>query len=879
MGVLRARPGLALLALLACNPGPAGPSTDPAPAKAATPASAGDPWLVGTVTALGERHAFVAVVHPDRWPALHARLTALQLPPDLADPLASAADPARWLPVFLDALRPAAPAVALAPLDLTAWDRTRPVVLALGDVPVDVATGLLTATLIRPRRPAVRHEFILPATDPAALTAALAAALAPLGEPRPEFVAQHPGAHAWALGAGDTLAALPGDRLVRVRLDVGAAAPDLSPRPAAPDLSPRPAAPAAPLDLSSGPAARTTPGVLTLAADDAAALLLRPHRLPALAIVDLLRDIERARTNPAGSGPQRRATLRSLAVCEQVWGAEPSEIDDYALTLGADDRGLFARAVVSLTPRGDAAVTAGSPAEAMPLALVRPAAADAWIRFDPIAAAASTGKPLAPLASDLFLDASPECGALVSITSPTAPFAAIARIYAGVYGDAPPPSAQTAVGQLAVTDAVARKGGIASLTDPSLSYGTASAPLQQFAAMFDAEVKVEAEREGDRQRVRAGFNLAPADVFGAPAPQAGLAHVHADLLAVAPLVVTVVPIPVATLTTYRHLTGAARRSGRTVVAELALTDSDPPARPLDFTAAPWDPLPAPPEPRCAQDFARGLTTLLRPFAIESLDDIDAAADGDADTALANLAALKPALTCLAAAGLDSVHLHALAVDSVVDAFLEQHSLADATRILTAACEDSLPAACARNDALTAAPPPRLPLVETTCQDRIEPPARTLALAANHRSLDGAPIAGPAALRPAFPDFEGDNFALALAIDKDLTPADLRPWLPALADLGAAGLHLSLVVRTTGATLPVHLPLAAPLAREVEPAHTIRITGPAAALRPDDITTLEIPGPVRVAPDDAATWQTIAAALARSCDGATLITAPGAREPR
>ena len=862
--------GLVLALVLACNRTPAGTDTTASTTAVATHS---DPWVTRAVTSVGEHATFVAVVHPERWPALHARLGKLPLPPEQAAQLASIADANQWFAAILHALRPVnpdAPGPPIPTLEWTGWDRTRPVIIAIGAVPLDVPTGLLTAHLSPGNLPGMQHTLVVPASDPAALTAALARGLSTLGEPRPGFVHALPGASAWALGERDTLAVIPGDDHVRVILDVGATAPaDVA---TIPDLSPR-------------PAARFTAGLVALAQDDAAALLIRPHRLPAFDAWTAAREIHdlAARLAPVDLGPARRTALASLAGCEKIWGAEPLEFDDYAISLAADDHGLHLRGVASLTPRGEAAIDAATRSDALPLALVRPAALDAWLRLDTTAAAASTGAPITPLVPDDDLGMLTTCGSWRALFSPTAPFAQTARLQAGILGDTPLPTLQTAVGQLAITDAAARHAGISMLTDPAIPLATLEAQLGGYAQLFDAKTTVVSEREGDRQRVRATYNTAPADVFGAPSPADGLAHLHADLTAVRPLLASVLP-GVDLLTDYNRLTGAVRRSGHALVADLELTTGDPAPRPLDLGATTWQPLPAPAQPRCAQDYAHGLRRLIRSVGGTESSLDDATPPLTADTALAALAALQPALTCLAAdRSIDTNRLHADAADQLVDALLARYQYADATRVVTATCDAGVPAACARKTRLTTAILPNPPRVALTCQGIFMNPARTLAITAAGSALDGAPIATPEALRAALATTDRAP-SLGLTIDGDVPFAALRPTLAVLADLAAKppGLRLTYTVFTTDDPDPIDLPLATPRLGP-DPADPLASASPTGLLGartitltgdvPDDTSTGSIGVPLQVAPDDTTRWQAITAALARSCTGATLIARP------
>jgi hypothetical protein len=294
------------------------------------------------------------------------------------------------------------------------------------------------------------------------------------------------------------------------------------------------------------------------------------------------------------------------------------------------------------------------------------------------------------------------------------------------------------------------------------------------------------------------------------------------------------PAAASSLAAYNRLTGSLRRGENTVVADLALTAGDPPTRGLAVTAA-WDPLPAPANPRCAQDYARGLARLLGPISISpeyAPEDLALAASHTLDQALAALAALEPALTCLASdPTVDVQRLRGRAADALADAFIERYHLADATRVLAVACTAGVAAACTRNQRLATAVIPTLALVDTTCDDPT-PGTRTLAVTTTGRTLDGVPLPDLATLRTL-----DKTDRLTLALDKNLTLADLRELLTALGELGVP---LSFVATTPTSPDPQHFPLAAPrldpsappASDETIPPRTITLTGDA-VLPPDD----------------------------------------------
>ena len=158
---------------------------------------------------------------------------------------------------------------------LKSWDRTRPLVLALAETPHHGLPGTIAASwpLYLRALPGLRHQILVPATDPAALAAALGqqfAALGPTAATR--FAGRATGA--WALGEGDWLAVVPEADAVRVVVVRGSLFPE--------GFFADPARASLRGDLPEPGAVAATAGASVLAGEAHAGVLVRPQRLPAL---------------------------------------------------------------------------------------------------------------------------------------------------------------------------------------------------------------------------------------------------------------------------------------------------------------------------------------------------------------------------------------------------------------------------------------------------------------------------------------------------------------------------------------------------------------------------------------------------------------------
>jgi hypothetical protein len=862
----RLLPVFAALALFAGGCGrPASVADD-----AAVPPAASDPWVLDAVASTGDRPAVVIVAHPGRWTGMAAPLAAAAtlLPDAFAAPLAAAAEPGQWLQATLRALEVDAPA-----LTVDGWDRGRPLVLALADVPLDGPVGALAAgsSLLRGTLPGLRHQVILPASDPAALVASLARALAGLG---PELPGVATGGFARDLGSGDLIAAAPEAdrvRLVVVRGGQTAAArpaPDAAARPA-PDAATRPAADA----LARPGAATRTAGVVALAGDDALAVLVRPQRLPALQVWS---EGRAALAGAAGLGPgaaslARRAALQALVGCEAALGDEAPEVDDWTVGARVEGEALRVRAVAGLTPRGQAAAAAGTAVAAPLLALRRDAPLAGWLRFDVEAARATLGAPASRVPVDeRGVPLAFECVPL--LLAPAAPLGGPERTFRSMLATLPPgtpvparPRVQAL--QFAVTELSAGgpRGAWTELRADPPDVAAARAGAEGLAAWFDAPAQVHA----DGGRLLVGLGVDPREVFGAPAPADGLLELRADLDAAAPTLRARLPALAGALRPYRRLALRADLAGRALTADLALGDVAP--RRPDLGAVTWTSPARAGGGACGVDYARALAALLRrTVGSTSLDDLDIPDPSTLSVADARglLATLDAPLACPELAGAAPA-LRRVAAAAIADAFVEQWRPADAAAVLAGPCDAGDAEACARRSALQDAVAPALPAVTPACPESY--PAHALAVAPGGLALDGARLDASALAAELTRRLADGPLDLAIAADAGMTLAELRPVLAGLQ--GHAGLRLYVAVRSGAAV--VHVPIGPPgLAGGPQ---TPDADGPAPqVLRVDEADPLAdaapIDAPLRVVAGEGTPWRAIAGGLARGCGGARLVEA-------
>ncbi|MCY0989949.1 AgmX/PglI C-terminal domain-containing protein [Nannocystis sp. ILAH1] len=869
----------AILASSACDrPG------DPTNSAGATEAPATDPWTLTTLESLGERAALVAVVRQDAWPAVSARLAPLA--PRLGAQTPSRTDLllAGQLPVFLHMLF--GPATSAAP-PLTGLDPARPLVLALDEPALRAPPGLLAAELSQHpgSLPGLRHEFVLPAVDPAGLGDALARWFDALGRQEPALAAATPGARAWVLGSGDLVAVVSAADAVRVvglqRARVPAGTPIESVAPALRGELLRASPPAA---------ARTTGLALAAASGQPLAVLLRPRVLPALL------QWQRARAAADALAPAthvegaqlRRASLAALLRCERALGDGAVDLDDWLLTAADDPHGLRLRVTAGLTPAGAQAL--GDPSAREPLALRGPAVASAAVRLTLV------DRPDPSDGRSLRLDAAEAlaaCGDVLPYMLLGTPVSALRGPRINIPATL---TAQVAITALAGDDL---RGAVAL----DLPATIAIAPLQAFARQFvtglGREFVLHDELAGERQRVSFGIGVDPTTVFADTTEPVGLAAARVDLSVLAPALRPFAPDLVAPLQAYRRAALDLAREGSLLRGELVFDDGEPLAAGPQLDPAPLvGPARAPAAPSPGLDCARSFIAQ----AIDALDRARPPAAALMGEALArSLAATEPALRCVEADPATAAHAPALRrmlplalADLLADAFRPS----EAARVLAGPCEAGDAFACRRRAELAQLPDVALPGLHSNCPTHHARHAHRLALVGDRLALDDRPVADYAALTQQLAALaEERDPSLELAIDSATTFAALRPLLAALSL--RRDLRLGIVAgHDRGMTTTYQIPMAAPQIAASPPASSqlapmpahLRVgafvlTGDGTALRMRTGTTAlgsypylhatTIEADARERPDnhlppmvvatEETPWSTVAVALAGTCD--------------
>jgi hypothetical protein len=674
-------------------------STTPTVAAAPAIPLVADPWVVDAIESTGPRATLVAVLYPDRWTDVQARLggPAPLLPAMFGTLISPDAEASQWPSQVLAGLGVEAPA-----LPGSGWDRSRPLIFALAESPYDGPIGTIAATTPLRALAGLRHQVLVPASDVPALTSALVDAFGRKhGAPRP--VASHPGAVVFTIpdhapadrdddeeredheplesrGGGDWLAVIPETDRVRLVLVRGGVAPV--------GHFPDPALTGEPLQ-SSGAGVRTA-GVAALASTPAIGVLLRPQRLPALrtwlgahegalSIAQVGADLE---------AEAERMSLRMLVGCERMFGDEVPEVEDWTLTLGGDPAALRLGLIASLTPRGAALVDAALATAAAPLALTR---ADApvhlWLRFDLDAARTVLEAPRSLLdTGDDLAETMQQCGAWSLFIDPAAPFGASKRVAASMLAGAavpvpPPVISSGTITQLALTGLSIEdpRGAIAIHASRALDAEGREA-VTGLGEIVGAAVELHSEAEGSGHRTRIGFGLDPRGVFAAPVPSTDLAFIHVALGPVVAALDPLAPNLAAALRPHARLELMARRSGQALEAELVVGDAAPQLH--DLTAHTW---PAPAVPgSCSQSYAGALHRLLR------------AADDPALTATAaepGLQAVDATLDCPELAAVAPT-LRRVGRLILADTLADRARIDDARRLLGPACEAGDATVCA-----------------------------------------------------------------------------------------------------------------------------------------------------------------------------------------
>lgn len=717
---------LLLLALLALVPGCGGCDTEKASKVA--PVEPNEATL-RLLDAAGAQAPLVVLLHPGRWADLHGALAKLAagLPTEAQLALGGVSE--------LDALLALGfRALGAPPPDLAAWDRSRPVVLALGEPPVVGPPGAVTVQAsASPLHPAaLRHRVVLPATDAAALSAAIAASADAAGKPDAALGAER----AWRFRDTLAMAVQPGDGHVTVVLWTHGAGGRLE----APAPPPR------------------TPSLLAAAAGDAAvAVLARPTHLRAWSSWHSSRMIALAL---AGASTDLADRLQLAGQAELLKGEllmddGLADFDEHLAALHVTDAGLGLRLVSSLTPDAAAALAAAASNGVAPPAVTaeRPLA-QAWTTLD-LRKLVDTAAPpgwLGELEPRALMDAFRGCGSgcllQVLLRSPIDGLSVAERVArrAGTPLDALPRSTQ------AVLTGLDERGR------PRLGWA-ARLPGEPPAGLLRAltggplrRLKPEALTvpRGDERVLLLGFGADPRAIFDADAdaPARDLAGLRVDFGAFAQAVAAQAPEAAAGLGALGELTGRFRLSGRALVGEVHLTRRDaaaPALPPLGFEGVEWPSATgATPADACLRRTGFAVATLM-----EALAHADPAVGGR--LAGADLTSLDADVECAAQDATRrelAFALRRMVVLPVADGLARGWQADAAAAVLEPLCRAGDAAACAWQTAIREAPKPTLPVAPLPCQDHevLHAHARVLVDAAGDTHIEGQRFAGdPAAL--------------------------------------------------------------------------------------------------------------------------------------
>ncbi len=367
--MLRPWPLLAALLLVpACNCGEEAKPEDSAAdaAVAAAKSVPVDPSVLGAVESLGDEGALVVVLRPGQWAGLHGALASwLARLPAEAEPLRAAKTGAD-LPDLL-----AYPmGMAAGSLTLTGWDPSRPIVASLGEVPYRGVPGTVTPSLpvLDGKVSSIRHQVLVPATDPAALIGALAGVLERSGgKAQPELVEGRQGARAVRIEQM-SVAMLPAEAAVRVVVFDEGVMPEAERLAAMRErLDPTPASPVA------------TPALSLLGQPEAvAAAWVRPWRMrPLAAVAGSVQMLRAVATVSSDHRSQLLARGTQIVLASELLMTDAgAEIDDVAMALVVDDGTVRLRSAMSLTPEGEAIFEAAAKGAGDVLAT---ASTDAWV--------------------------------------------------------------------------------------------------------------------------------------------------------------------------------------------------------------------------------------------------------------------------------------------------------------------------------------------------------------------------------------------------------------------------------------------------------------------------------------------------------------------
>lgn len=766
MPVLRRLAPIALLAAVlagsACPPDDA-PANTGATAEVPVP----DAWTLAAIESLGDHALLVAVVRPEAWPAVSARLAPLALRFGGAAPARATLLLAGELSVFLHMLF--GPDASAKPT-LTGLDPARPVVLALDEPAMPGPPGLLVAGLLRQpgALPGLRHELVLPAADPAGLAGALARWFDALGRQEPALAAGRAGATAWVLASGDLVAVVAEAETVRVvGLQRVLAPPDTPIASVPPEVRGE-------LLRASPPAPPRTAGVMLAAAgSEPLSVLLRPRVLPGLlqwqrarAHADAL-----AQASHVDAAPRRRSSLAGLLRCEQAFGDAAVDLDEWLLTAGDDPHGVRLRVAGSLSPAGAQLLDASQSTREL-LELRVPAIVSAGVRLD--LADAGSPKDAGVLAVDPG-EALVSCLDVLPYMSLGTPFSSLRR------SGATPPNFGA---QLAITalDVEGVRGAVTLDLPATSDAGALRTIAAQVVTLFGSEPELQVVPAGDRQRLLVGAGVDPGTVFADTTVPAGLVSARVDLSTLAPAIQAVAPELGAALVPYRRAALDLARTGPLLLGELTLDDGEPlAARPplaaLTADATTRASSPTSPGLECARTFATLAAGVLA-------DGRENEAKWTRATVETRLAGLEPTLACIEndpATAASAPVLRRVLRMTLADALVDELRPSDAASVLTGLCEAGDAIACRRRAELELLPDITLPGLHSNCPTHHDRYAHRLTLAGDRLALDDRPVVDAADLARRLSALAEDKEpSLELAIDAATPFAALRPLLAALS---------------------------------------------------------------------------------------------------
>ncbi len=803
---------------------------------------------------LGDGGALVVVLRPSRVAALRERASpvAAALPGELQAAVEAAGSPSAWPALALTLLgdmseeegRPIGESAP--PPALRGWDHARPVLLSLMEPPRVGPPGAVAAQLLDPGGSvgALRHQVLIPASDPQALASTLASLLDQRFTRESALTDDSSIVARWSVGASGWIAFTAEPDWIHVYAGTHERAPSgfLG--------DPRSMQSRAVSEPIHAPA--RTPAAVAMARGDAvAAALVRPPQLRALVSWHGALQMQAAL---ASVTPQlrQRLTLRGLELVlrgELMMADAGAELDELALLVSVEGDELALRTVSSLTTHGatvlDAAVAGRGAAPALRddvSALV-----DVAVQLDAGAIAERVrDHPTFPKdqeAGELaraFAECGPGCSLYLSTRAPAATLAGVLR-FTPQDPDLPLERAlpRSLRGVLTGIDEGRPRGAIAAELPKAFAVDKLRALIESASRRGGLELTLESEARGELQRLLLGVNVDPYAVFSRerdetlPEGQLGRARVELASLrerpearAAAAALGLEAPPPAASLR------AATWRVGRATVSELRLALGESPAGALE--APRWaerlgrltreEPASESPGEACLAEAAAALTSGLRERGrAEPARGVALMREAFAAAASGLTCAEQHESTRAASRG-----LRRAVVVPLVDELRRAWRHEEARELLSPHCEateDEL--LCGQLRALKQLPEVALPRPVTRCESlrRDEPLAETdhqlLVTADGRVLLDDVPVEGAAlaakldaGLGSPLLDAPGGDIALAFA--GEATLGQLAPTLEVLARSRLDGFFIVVAGADGPQTIPVAAPLRPPRSRALPP---------------------------------------------------------------